>query len=49
MTLKAKAVLETAEAVEPEKLEELKKYRVRNIPAVGVNGKDITESRQLMI
>ena len=49
MTLKAKAVLETAEAVDPEKLEELKKYRVRNIPAVGVNGKDITESRQLMI
>ena len=47
VTLKAKAVLDSVVPVDPEQLEQLKKYSVKNIPAAGVLAKDLPDSHQL--
>ena len=47
VTLKAKAVLDNVVPVDPEQLEQLKKYSVKNIPAAGVLAKDLPDSHQL--
>ena len=47
ITLRKNAVLESVAKVEPDMQEQLKKYYVKNIPAVGINDKDIVESGQL--
>ena len=47
VTLKAKAVLDSVAPVDPEQLETLKKYSVKNIPAAGVLAKDLPDSHQL--
>ena len=47
VTLKAKAVLDSVAPVDPEQLEALKKYSVKNIPAAGVLAKDLPDSHQL--
>ena len=47
VTLKAKAVLDNIVPVDPEQLEQLKKYSVKNIPAAGVLAKDLPDSHQL--
>ncbi|WP_295088523.1 DNA topoisomerase (ATP-hydrolyzing) subunit A [uncultured Ruminococcus sp.] len=47
VTLKAKAVLVSVAPVDPEQLEALKKYSVKNIPAAGVLAKDLPDSHQL--
>ncbi len=47
MTLKGKAVVETAQIVDMEESEELAKYRAKNIPAVGGLAKDLPDPKQL--
>ena len=47
VTLKAKAVLDNVVPVDPEQLEQLKKYSVKNIPTAGVLAKDLPDSHQL--
>ncbi|MGN0642953.1 MAG: DNA gyrase subunit A [Huintestinicola sp.] len=49
MTLKAKAAVENAYIVSPEKLEELKKYVVKSVPAAGCMAKDMDDPDQLTL
>ncbi|MGN0612738.1 MAG: DNA gyrase subunit A [Porcipelethomonas sp.] len=49
MTLKGKYVLDSVEPADEQMLEALKKYRVKNIPAAGMGGKDIMEYDQLKL
>ena len=49
MTLKGNYVLEQVQIADEKMLEALKKYRVKNIPAAGMGGKDLMEYNQLKL
>ena len=49
MTLKAKSVLEKAYVVSDETVEELSKYKVKNIPAAGCFAKDVEDPDQITL
>lgn len=47
MTLKAKAIIESASIVTPEIAEDVKKYMVKSVPAAGSLAKNLADSNQL--
>ncbi len=47
ITLKSKNILESASVCDEKMLEQLKKYKVNNVPATGMGGKDLMEYNQL--
>lgn len=49
MTLKAKNVLDSVTVCDEKMLEDLKKYKVRNIPAAGMGGKDLMDYFQVTL
>lgn len=49
ITLKGKHVLEEVSECDEEMLEQLKKYKVKNIPAAGMGGKDLMEFNQMKL
>lgn len=49
MTLRGKYTVESAALADEEMLEALKKYKVKNIPAAGMGGKDLMEYNQLKL
>lgn len=49
ITLKGKHVLEEVSECDEEMLEQLKKYKIKNIPAAGMGGKDLMEFNQMKL
>lgn len=49
MTVREKYILESVEIADEKMIEALKKYRVKNIPASGIGGKDIMDYNQLKL
>ncbi|MBE6844711.1 MAG: topoisomerase IV [Ruminococcus sp.] len=49
LTLRGKNVLDSVAVCDEQMLEALKKYKVRNIPAVGMGGKDLMEYNQMKL